>query len=413
MAQPHEMLLLYQEKALRALLEDAFANVPFYRRLMPHIGNLRDEDAFELLQRIPPVSKTDLRRDLSSFTDSNWRKWWRSTSGTTGTPFRFFKDRVALINMDAAMYAAYSWYGIEIGDRQARIWGRAVTPKQKAIQNLKDVFLNRRRLSAFGMTAEKSLRYFSRLQTFHPAFFYCYPNAAFAFVQHLLSRQAPKLNEVKAVICTGEPLLEKHRLALQQVFSCPTVNEYGTTENGILAFECELGRMHILADNVLLEFLADGRPVADGEVGEIVVTELYSRSLPFIRYRTGDIGRPLFSKACGCGRSLPSLEVVEGRCDDFIIRPDGKKVYDAILAYILKDEVLQFCAIQEDLHTLSVDIVPAVGYTEDLEREYARKLRRYLGGEIKIFFHRVPEIPLETNGKLRYFISKVAEKKQD
>jgi phenylacetate-CoA ligase len=213
----------------------------------------------------------------------------------------------------------------------------------------------------------------------------------------------------KAVICTGEPLLDVQRLALRNLFTCPIVNEYGTTENGILAFECEHGGMHILADNVLLEFLKDGKPVADGELGEIVVTELFSRSIPFIRYRTGDLGSPYFSRKCLCGRSLPLMKIVVGRQDNFIVRADGEKVYDAVLAYILKKGVKQFRATQETIDRLVIEVVADKDFNVNLEDMYRRKLAKYLGNELQVNFLQVPSIPIGKGGKLEYFISKVKE----
>src|SRR6185295_12947365 len=70
----------------------------------------------------------------------------RKTSGSTGTPFRFVKDVRMTAWMDANMWAAYSWYGVAPGDRQARFWGAPLTKVAGAKRVLLDRVQNRRRL---------------------------------------------------------------------------------------------------------------------------------------------------------------------------------------------------------------------------------------------------------------------------
>lgn len=405
-------LRTFQEKKLRDLIASAFDDTPYYRE-NHEPGSLEKlkKEPFEALSLMPIMTKEKIRNNLQSLTSPKWRSSWRSTSGTTGSPFVFRKDRFAALYMDAAMHAVYSWHGIEIGDREGRIWGSAVGAKKKAIQTTKDFLLNRKRLSAFGMTPEKSRAYYEKLKRFRPAYIYCYPNAAYLFARHMQELGVPaKELGLKTIICTGELLLEQHREVLRDTFGCPVINEYGTTENGILAIECEMGNLHMLAGNVILEFVKNGSQVEDGEVGDILVTELNSRSIPFIRYKTGDMGRPLFSKKCSCGRIFPIMEVVEGRIDDFIVRPDGEKVYDAILAYVLKKSVLQFRATQESLKELVIEIVVDERFSSSLEAQYKKKLQDYCGSSMEISFRKVDKIDPDKSGKLRYFVSKIKDK---
>lgn len=403
----------YQEKQLKELLLYAAQGTLYFKQIINFdIMEGLKKDPFRALELIPVMSKEDIRANLNSLCNSKFRLSWRSTSGTTGSPLHFCKDHLACSHMDAGMHAVYSWHGIDIGDRQGRIWGSSITLQGGMIQRTKDHLLNRRRLSAFGMTRDKSVVYFRKLERFRPVYFYCYPNAASLFAQHLEQTNVDgKKLGLRAIICTGEPLLSSHRDTLQKTFDCTVVNEYGTTENGILAIECEKGNMHILAQNAVLEFIKDGKRVEDGELGEILVTELHSRSIPFIRYRTGDLGRPLFLKKCSCGRTLPLMEIIEGRVDDFIIRPDGEKVYDAILAYVLKKSVRQFRATQEALTELVIEIVPDSGYSDRLESEYGTRLQQYLGPDIHVNFRKVERIEPDRSGKLRYFISKIHNSK--
>ncbi|MDV7397759.1 hypothetical protein RZS08_40540, partial [Arthrospira platensis SPKY1] len=118
-------------------------------------------------------------------------------------------------------------------------------------------------------------------------------------------------------------------------------DEYSTEETWMVASQCRRHRYHIFIDNVWMEFLDDeGRGVAPGQVGEIVLTATRSRAMPFIRYKIGDLGRYSAAK-CGCGLGFPVLESFEGRADDSFILPSGKfvsslKVLNTFTTYITK-----------------------------------------------------------------------------
>jgi phenylacetate-CoA ligase len=212
---------------------------------------------------------------------------------------------------------------------------------------------------------------------------------------------------LKAIICTSEPLLEQHRSFLREAFSCPVVSEYGDSENGILAMECDQGNMHILSGNVLIEFIKDEKPVPFGEMGEVVVTELHSRSIPFIRYRTGDLGIPI-DHDCPCGRAFPLMQVACGRDHSFIVCPDGRRVHVAMAVYVLRKGVLQFRVIQEETDRLLVQVVPDKNYNETLEKDFLLEFRKYCGRAMQVQFDKMESIPPEKNGKVLYFVSRLS-----
>ena len=187
------------------------------------------------------------------------------------------------------------------------------------------------------------------------------------------------------------------------------VSEYGCSEIGVIGFDCPAGKMHAMSSNVLVEVIDEqGRPLPAGKEGEIVVTELNATYLPFIRYRLGDRGR-LETGTCSCGRNLPLLTISAGRKDDYITTPEGRRIYDAILAYTLKKGVVQFRALQDRVDRLRIEVVTDDQYSEALETLYARQLQEYLSPAMTIQFTRVNEIVREKSGKLRYFRSMLGE----
>ncbi|GFO66547.1 hypothetical protein GMLC_01260 [Geomonas limicola] len=167
--------------------------------------------------------------------------------------------------------------------------------------------------------------------------------------------------------------------------------------------------MHVTASNVIVEIVDNhGRTVPEGEEGEVVVTELHAKAVPFVRYRLGDRGI-LLPSGCSCGRNLPLLKISAGRKDDYIRTPEGKIVYDAILAYTLKRGIVQFKAVQPTLDKLRIDIVTDDKFSTHLEEMYKSILQDALSNSLVIEFVKVDHIDREKSGKMRYFRSEIKE----
>jgi phenylacetate-CoA ligase len=359
---------------------------------------LNDNELVEI-DVFPFITKKEIKENYQKMQTGAIKGYIRSTSGTTGEPFVFMKDCYASAYMDAMMYHVYQWHGICPTDRQARVWGRAIDFKSRSVQTVKDYLLGRRRLSAFEMSDNECVKYYNVLVRFKPKYFYAYPSTLYRFAQSLEKQRLDgKKLRIPIAICSGEILFPHYKEKIQQVFGCRVINEYGSTENGIIGFECEVGNMHVLP-TIHLEIID---PDNEG-YGGIAITELNSRSLPFVRYIISDVGR-LKKEACSCGRPYSLLEIRDGRIDDYIQCPNGSIVYDAILAYTLKGHVSQFKAYQNVLNSITIEYVE----DEDLSFKIIEKLRKkfqdYLGSEMVIVFHKVDQIKPEKSGKLRYFV---------
>jgi len=401
-------------KRLAALVRYAAEEVPYYRQLFRERGLSPSQvQTSEELSHLPVLSKTEILRyeDQLIAPSYSGRTFKRKTGGSTGMTLHFLKDADSLARNDAIMHRCYRWYGIDIGDRQVRFWGVPVTPDLRRRESLKDLLLNRIRISAFDITESSCRDSMRRIKRFRPHYFYGYTTAIYGFCL-IASRLGMDLNELnlKAVICTAEKMYPHHTSLLQQVFRCPVVNEYGSTENGIIAFQCRKGRMHLMADHLIVEFLDESdRPVTAGQQGRIVITDLSSYAMPMIRYDIGDIGSPS-DESCSCGVTLPVMNIVEGRKEDFIRTADGKLVHAAYLCYTLKDDAVhEFKMYQRSLTDFLVQIVKSPRYTEDTELALKKKLYTELGKESRFLFEYLDRIPRESSGKLRYFVSELPQ----
>lgn len=409
---PLQEVLEQRDKKLRKIIQTAYSEIPYYTEKLTSL-NLYPEDICSMsdLPKLPVLSKKDVLENEKTLlsSNSNKRLFLRKTGGSTGMTLHFMKEAKALALNDAIMYRCYDWYGIDIGDKQVRFWGVPVTRKLRRKEQFKDFILNRIRISAFDISKSACLEQYKRIKKYKPVYLYGYTTAIYGFC--LFMKEAgislDDLN-LKAVICTAEKMYPHHRKLFDEVFNCPVVDEYGSAEHGIIAFQCKQDNMHLMADHLCVEFLDENdQPVKDGEPGRIVITDLSSYAMPLIRYDIGDIGRASEQK-CSCGIQLPLMEVMEGRKEDFIRKGNGELVHAAYLCYTLKeDTVHEFKMYQKAINLLHVQIVRSPTFSDNTEKILENNLRTALGDEVQINFEYLERIPREKSGKLRYFVSEI------
>jgi phenylacetate-CoA ligase len=172
---------------------------------------------------------------------------------------------------------------------------------------------------------------------FQPNVLRCDPVYAVALVRALERAQLP-IPRVASVWCGFEYCSVLHRRILEDAFGAIVVDYYGGTDIGgsEAAFRCENGRYHVWEDAYALEFVQGSEPVAAGEVGEILVTSLRNRVMPLLRYRIGDLGRPL-AYDCGCAHDYWQAFHVEGRVKDVIAARSGAPVTTRSIDELFRD----------------------------------------------------------------------------
>ena len=179
------------------------------------------------------------------------------------------------------------------------------------------------------------------------------------------------------------PLSDRGRVLAERAFGTTPLDVYVSVELGPVAWECPSnhGVLHLNDDVQMVEILDDqDRRVPDGEVGQVVITQLNCTAQPLIRYRLGDLAARLPSR-CPCGRGLGLLSRVQGRTRHFIRVPDGRVLYGMGFGAILKTfpEVARWQAQQVAPTRLRVLVVPSRDWTPASAAAIARKLAEKLG----------------------------------
>lgn len=403
-----EDLLEYQKRKLSALVQFSKEQVPFYRK------QYQDIDIFKIktvgdIQILPFIDKLSLRTNHGAlislkrpfFTES------KTTGGSTGQAVSIVKTRDSLARERAATWRAYSWYGIDIGDPQAKFWGVPLNFLNRTKFQIVDLVSNRIRLSAFRFDEQALNAYYRRIVQYKPIYLYGYVSMIHAFAVYMQEKGLRLPYDLKCVITTSEVLTESHKATMEQVFQCKVYNEYGCGEVGSIAHECPKGSMHLMTENLVVEILNGDIPAKDGEVGEIVVTELNNYAMPLIRYRLSDFAEVVSGSACDCGRGLPMIRKMVGRAYDMIRNVEGKIFHGEFFMYIFEDikkkgfDVAQFQVVQTSKDSLCIKIVPGKRYSEKVEAILSETIKNKMGQSLKITYEFVQNIPREKSGKVR------------
>ena len=411
-----EVIRDLQLQKLRNLLVHAVQNVPYYRDSLANFEIPQDGEVnLDFLQSVPILTKELIRKNLGDLT-------WKhapggliryTTGGSTGNPLIFYFDRRRQAYDQAARMRAHRWFGVDVGEREVYLWGSPIEMKrQDRLRVWRDRLTNHLLLNAFSMSEEDMAHYLDEMDRYQPIALYGYPSSMALLVRYAIAQgRRLKLNDMKTVFSTGESLDPAHKAVIEDYFGVPVANGYGSREGGFIGHECPAGSIHLTDENVICEILdKDGNAAAEGALGEIVVTHLDAYAMPFIRYRTGDIGRRSV-ESCRCGRQLSTLEIMAGRKTDFIVATDGTIKHGLALIYIMRETpgLREFRIVQQKNLDIDLLLVEA----NEMDRDQENRIRRQVGDQIgrgaQVRLHRVAHIPPDASGKYRHVISEAAQ----
>ncbi|MEQ8264477.1 hypothetical protein [Pseudohaliea sp.] len=409
-----EALLDRQLGELRVFLERIGRTVPHYRELFEAL-EFRPSDLVSLedLQRLPLLDKATIRGHFKGLHREGAKGLMAfNTGGSSGEPLTFMLGRERVSHDVAAKWRATRWWGVDIGDPEVVLWGSPIElGAQDRIRQLRDRLLRTELLSAFEMSADSMDQFLHRIRARRPLMLFGYPSSLALLAKHVV-RTNQRMDDlgIRVAFVTSERLFDYQREAIEQAFGCPVANGYGGRDAGFIAHACPAGSLHVTAEDIVVEVVdGTGRALPLGSTGEIVVTHLRTGDFPFVRYRTGDLGK-LSSDVCDCGRGLPVLASVEGRSTDFLVTRDGTTLHGLAFIYILREmaEVEAFRVVQESLELTRVQVVPGDGFDTASEKTIVEGFRKRLGEEVDVQVDLCSAIPSEASGKFRYVQSRVS-----
>src|SRR5215469_2621280 len=309
---------------LNLILDFTWQNVPFYRDFWTAHGfrqtPLRHVDE---LQTYPILRKETFRKHWETIRPKEVNQIphiQKNSGGTTGKPVHYLLDREQWAVMQAFQLWGWSRAGYSFGDPVGVLTGGSLMPKHITLFERVRSFIERR-LFLFGvqMDAELARQYHQQLDAFGAEYLYGYPSILYMFAKHL-KEQRLRLPKIKAVVVTAEMLQPHYRSGIESAFNCKVFDDYGCNDGGFESFECKFHRgFHYNDLQSILEL--ENR---DGTLsGTLLITNLWNRSTPFIRYENGD-KISLLESGCECGAKFPVIRSVEGRTADILNFENGQ-----------------------------------------------------------------------------------------
>lgn len=379
---------------------------------------LKHSEKNENWNDIPVISKKDFQINIDEILTSGLKKselHIHNTSGSTGTPFYFAKDKFCHAMNWAEIDHLLLKHGINIGSsKQARFYGIPLSGVKYYKERLKDYLANRVRFPVFDLSDAKLTTVLNAFRCEKFEYINGYTSSLVVFAKFLIERNIV-LKEIcpsiKVVFPTSEVVDDIDRSTMEKAFGVPVRNEYGAAELDILAFEDEDGDFVLNEETLYIEILDDNnQPVEPGIEGKVIVTSLYNKAMPFIRYELGD--RAILSNKIKNGNRV--LEKVVGRTNDIIKLPSGNISPGLTFYYISKKllesggRIKEFIIIQKALDTFLFKYVANEVLLNSEKLEIQKAMDLYLEPGLVCEFLQCEFIERTKAGKLKHFFSEVS-----
>ena len=411
---PAFMVSQWQFYRLKHLLLQHFLHNPFYRAILNEAGfaSRADLEKFKWgdLARIPILGKDAFREQpvenciAKNVPRSRFRE--RSTSGSTGNPFRFWIDLKYQKCWQSIYTKAWRQQGheenLKLVIAQVIQESGNYPPHRLFISGLKlyeDVH-------AFE-TVKKVLDFGGRGIISFPSFLIEFCN--------LLEKFYPNIKKpvFETVFTSGEALSESDREFIKNGLGCEIFDRYGVTEFFIVGQECgQHDGFHLNPESHIFEVVDDkGAPLSAGDEGKIVITNLDNEIMPFVRYDTGDLGRFL-PKRCLCGNPAPLFKIRERRNIPKIWVMSGRKINPFLFYELFLDQsgIIQYYQIRKKSENhIQILVVPGRKFIPAALDIWKERVGKALPTDaIRIDFVLTDKIPPAPNGKRQDFVDEKA-----
>jgi phenylacetate-CoA ligase len=330
---------------------------------------------------------------------------YKRTGGSTSVPLVLYVDYRAADWKAAATIRHNRWAGYDRGDKLAAIWGD--TEKKYSAKEMIYNFLNARTiyLDTLIMTEQYILEFIEKTRRFKPKIMMGHAHSLYALACFVEEHNITDLG-IKGIISSAEILYDHERAKIESVFGKILFNRYGCEELSIIASECERhDGLHINAEGLYVEVIGGD----DMTPGKLVITDLWNRGMPFIRYEIGDMATTR-TGTCSCGRGLPRLGKIYGRTADLLYTPDGRtisgiSVLDTFTIHV--PGIKQVQIIQNELNKLDFKIVKTDDFNDESLRILSEKIPFFFGSSMLYDIEFVDKIAQTARGKYRFSICNI------
>lgn len=377
----------YNNCALESIKRYALENSPFYSK-------------YTMEDKLPIMTKVDLIEHYDEifcpiYKGKNLHKM--STSGSTGIPFSVEQD----IEKRRRVIAELKVYGLYANHQshECMVYFRALNgkPIDRSIDERDNIW----RYDVSSLSDDTMPDLLSFYEQHKPVIIFGYCSTIDAISTYIINNKIQLKHKPSSILVGSELLTKEVADRIQSVFGCPLYDRYSNQEMGILA-QREVGktdfRFNVASYHLEIVKLDKDEPCEEGELGRIVITDLYNKAFPMLRYDTGDIGSYVLYE----GRVY--LKEVLGRRLDTIFDTQGRSRQPHMITNIMwgVQNIKQWQFIQLSVKDYIVKI-SASGIVDEVD--IISRLKSMLGDDADIKIEYVDTIPVANSQKRRYIVN--------
>ena len=382
------------EEKIRKLIKHAILTTQYYRNINKDID----------INDLPIMNKNIYNANYSQFLSEEYCDAKSNrimyTSGSTGTPFAMVQNKDKINHNTAASIFLCSLMGYFIGTKMGfpRVWVEAnkKTKMQSFVENMLMIDITQ-------MNDEKMAAILNTIRKQRIKILFGYASAFIEMAKYL-ARNPDETERIrlKSVMTTSEVLPSSIRDELSQLLKCPVYSVYTNEENGIMAVQDSSGPNYYFdSASYFLEILKldSDLQAEEGELGRIVLTDLYNYAFPLIRYDTGDVA--VYRSSSDGDKYKILLHELYGRKSDIVFDSSGNQISPHAITNnmwgITGIKQWQFVQIAKKEYRIILNLISPDFNTEEI----IRRILPIVGTDSRIDFSYVDEIPVLDSGKRR------------
>lgn len=321
-----------------------------------------------MLHDIPVTTRSDLKGNFPGNVCAHnvtvLRRIRKFTAGSTGAPLEFFNDRGTLGVRLASRFLHNEWLGLKLTDGMVRM-SHHQAPHRSMV--------NETQVSTLAVTRKTARKVIEYIRRSHVPSIVAFPSVLRILAENLVSSPDNLTGFLRAIVSTGETLLPSDKRRLSDAFGAMVYERYSAQEvPGEFGQQCQADAgMHWNPGIAFLEVRRNGKAAKIGETGRILLTDLWNRVMPLVRYDIGDEAK--VGDNCKCGRTWGTITGPIGRLQDRLTTKDGELMALTDLATKISErfekEISRFQLVETGKSTYKIRIVldPRVNNFDVLE----------------------------------------------
>lgn len=383
----------YQDGLLRKAVDYLAVNSPYYRRMFAEKGiDPAGIRCIEDLEKVPFTEKKDLQLYNEDFlcVPRNRIVDFITTSGTLGSPVTFGCTENDLQRLAYNEKKSFACAGLG-PDNVVQL----MTTLDKRFMAGLAYFLGIRELGAGVIRVGNGIPelQWDTIMRLRPDTIMCVPSFILRLIEYAEKNGIDyKSSSIRRIIGIGEGLREQDfslnllGRRIRDKWDVDLFATYSSTEMGATFSECPYGcGGHVHPELIIVEIIGeDDRPVADGMMGEVVVTTLGVEGMPLLRFRTGDISRKITDK-CRCGRNSYRLTPIIGRKNN-MIKLKGTTIYPPAINDVLDNTpyIANYVVVVQDSYAGTDEVVVKAGLSRNPECDVIKDLKDRFRSRLRV-----------------------------